>query len=566
MQAQDSTAGNDTESAVAEAFVAGTDGVSPAPFSAAAPTEGLAPPMNAWSPLGQRLFRGLWLASIASNIGTWMQDAGAAWLMTTLAPSPTWVAAVQVATTLPILAFALPAGALADVVDRRRLLIGAEIWMLVMAGLLGVTTLLGRTTPESLLALTLMLGLGSAFAMPAWAALMPELVPRPQLKPAITLNALSMNLSRAVGPALAGFLIAETGTGPVFLLNAASFLGILAVLLRWQRPPRDSSLPGERLFGAMRAGVRYARHSPALLRVIVRVGTFFTFGSAAWALLPLLVRTEWKGGPTDYGCVLAAMGSGAILAVFGLPRLRRFLSDDWLVGFASLLYAGMLGLLALVPGLVPGLAVAAGAGAAWLTVMTTLQGAAQVALPAWVRARGLSLAMVAMMGGMAGGSLLWGQVASHSSLHDALIIAGIGLAVATLVTLPLRVGGFEKHDLTPSLHWPSPLSEPDVEHDRGPVLITLAYRVKPDRREEFRRLMKTLRKSRRRDGAYYWQLFRDTAHPDWYLETFLVESWVEHLRQHERVTVADQRLQDRVQDCLHERAEPSVSHWIAETG
>jgi quinol monooxygenase YgiN len=174
--------------------------------------------------------------------------------------------------------------------------------------------------------------------------------------------------------------------------------------------------------------------------------------------------------------------------------------------------------------------------------------------------------MVAMMGGMAGGSLLWGRVASLSSIHDALIVAGIGLAVATLMTLPLRVGGFEKHDLTPSLHWPSPLSEPDVEHDRGPVLVTLAYRVKPERREEFHRLMKALHKSRRRDGAYYWQLFRDTAHADWYLETFLVESWVEHLRQHERVTVADRRLQDSVQDCLDERAEPRVSHWIAETG
>jgi MFS family permease len=364
MQAHDRTPGNETESEVPEAVSADPDGASEPLPGGAAPVEALAFPTTAWSPLRQRLFRGLWLASIASNIGTWMQDAGAAWLMTTLAPSPTWVAAVQVATTLPILAFALPAGALADVVDRRRLLIWAEIWMLGMAGLLGATTLLGRTTPESLLAFTLALGLGSAFAMPAWAALMPELVPRTQLKSAITLNALSMNLSRAVGPALAGFLIAETGTGPVFLLNAASFLGILTVLLRWKRPPRDSSLPAERLFGAMRAGLRYARHSPALLRVIVRVGIFFTFGSASWALLPLLVRTEWHGGPTDYGFVLAAIGGGAILAVFGLPRLRRFLSDDWLVGLASLLYAGMLAMLAIVPGLLPGLAVAAGAGAA----------------------------------------------------------------------------------------------------------------------------------------------------------------------------------------------------------
>ncbi|MBM4202431.1 MAG: MFS transporter, partial [Gammaproteobacteria bacterium] len=410
------------------------------------------------------------------------------------------------------------------------------------------------------------LGLGSAFSMPAWAALIPEVIPRPQLKSAITLNALAMNVSRAVGPALAGFLIADVGPGPVFLLNAASFLGILAVLKRWKRPPRESSLPAERLLGAMRAGLRYARHSPALLRIVIRIGAFFTFASAPWALLPLLVRTEWHGGPADYGLMLAAIGSGAIVSVFLLPRLRRGLADDWLVGLGSLLYAVTLMAMAVAPDLPAGLGAAAVAGAAWLIVMTTLQGAAQVALPAWVRARGLSLAMVAMMAGMAGGSLVWGQVAGLRSIPDALLIAGIGLAVATLLTLPLCVGGLEKQDLTPSLHWPSPVAETGLEHDSGPVLVTLAYRVKPESRAEFRRLMKALRKSRRRDGAYYWQLFRDTADPDWHLETFLVESWVEHLRQHERVTVEDRRLQDRVHGCLAERREPLVSHWIAETG
>jgi MFS family permease len=320
------------------------------------------------------------------------------------------------------------------------------------------------------------------------------------------------------------------------------------------------------LFGAIRAGLRYARHSPALLRVIVRIGVFFTFASAPWALLPLLVRSVWHGGPADYGLVLGAMGSGAILAVLALPRLRGRIGEDWLITLGALVYAGMLALMAAVPGLLPGLGVAAVAGAAWLTVMTSLQGAAQVALPAWVRARGLSLAMVAMMAGMSGGSLAWGQVAALWSIPEALTIAAVGLAVSAVLTFPLRIGGLEKHDLTASMHWPVPSPEPDLAHDHGPVLVTLAYHVKPESRKEFSGLMKTLRGSRRRDGAYYWQLFRDTEHPDWYLETFLVESWLEHLRQHERVTVHDRALQERVRTCLVDAAEPRVSHWVAETG
>lgn len=523
-------------------------------------------PPPAWSPLRHKVFRGLWTAALASNVGTWMQDTGSAWLMTSLAPTPTMVAAVQVATTLPILGLALPAGALADIVDRRRLLMAAQLWMLLMAAILGAATLLQRTAAELLLVLTLCLGFGSAFSMTAWASVIPELVPRAQLQAAISLNALSMNVSRAIGPALAGFLIAQTGPATVFFLNAASFLGVLAVLKVWKRPPKESSLPAERLFGAIGAGFRYARHSHALLRIVIRVGAFFTFASAPWALMPLLVRQEWGGGPTDYGLLLASVGGGAIVSVFLLPRLRARLSGDWLVALGSLTYAGTLPALAKVGSLPLGLVAGCVAGAAWLTVLTTLQGAAQAALPAWVRGRGLSMVMMAMMAGLAAGSLLWGQVASFRSIPDALVIAGIGLALCTLVILPLRIGGHETLDLTPSMHWPSPNAEPDLDYDRGPVLVTLAYRVDPDRREDFLLLMKRLSKVRRRDGAYYWQLFRDTGCPDQHLESFLVESWVEHLRQHERVTVEDRWLQQQVQDCLVDHSQPQVSHWIAETG
>ncbi len=523
-------------------------------------------PASAWSPLRNRLFRWLWIASLTSNVGTWMQDTGAGWLMTSLAPTPPMVAAVQVATTLPILLLALPAGALADIVDRRRLLMAAQIWMLLMAGGLGLATLMHKTTAELLLVLTLCLGLGSAFAMTAWASIIPELIPREKLLAAISLNALAMNVSRAIGPALAGVLIAEFGPASVFLLNAASFLGVLVVLKTWRRSPRESSLPAERWLGAMRAGFRYVRHSGIMRRVVIRVGAFFAFASAPWALMPLLVRQQWGGGPTEYGLLLTAIGSGAALTVFILPRIRARVSSDLLVNLGSLAYAGTLPVMAKATSMPLGLAAGVVAGSAWLTVMTTLQGAAQVALPAWVRARGLSLVMVAMMAGMAGGSSVWGLVASRWSIPEALIAAAIGLVLATALGLRLRVTGHETSDLTPSMHWPTPNPTPDLTHDRGPILVSLTYRVAQERRVEFIRLMKHLSSVRRRDGAYYWQLFRDTDVPDRHVETFLVESWIEHLRQHERFTNEDRALQDRVQSCLVEGTEPQVSHFIAETG
>lgn len=520
------------------------------------------PRHSPWAPLRQRLFRALWIASVASNIGTWMQDVGAAWLMTSLAPQPLMVASVQVASTLPVLLLALPAGALADIVDRRRLLIAAQVWMLLVAGTLGLATALQAADDRLLLGLTLCLGLGSAFTLPAWAAIIPELVPREQLQAAVTLNGLAINVSRAVGPALAGLLLAWSGPATVFLVNAGSFIGVVAVLAAWKRPPRDSALPAERLWGAMRAGFRYVRHARPLLRILVRAGAFFLFASAPWALLPLLVRQEWGAGPTVYGLLLGAIGGGAVAGAFLLPTLRGRSSNDRLLPLAALVYAGMMAALALVREPLLALAPGWAAGSCWLIVLTSLQGAAQAALPAWVRARGLALVMVVVMGGMAGGGLLWGKVASRWSIPEALLIAATGLTVATLLTAPLRIGGHEGLDLTPSLHWPLPDNQP--AHDRGPVLVTLTYQVAAEHRRQFAGLMKELHRMRRRDGAYYWQLFRDTEDPGRYLEIFLVESWLEHLRQHERVTVADRNLQERIQACLVPNTRPTVSHLVAD--
>jgi MFS family permease len=331
----------------------------------------------------------LWIASIVSNIGSWMHEVGAGWLMTSLAPSPLMVALVQAATTAPVFLLALPAGALADIVDRRRYLIASQIWMMITAATLGALTLSGMTTALILLIFTFALGIGTAMMMPAWGAITPELVQRSELQAAIGLNTIGMNVSRSVGPALAGLIVAAAGPGMVFILNAISFLAVIAALKRWQRPPTESELPAERVFGAIRAGLRYARHSPELRAVLTKGAAFFVFASASWALLPLIVRQELNSGPGTYGLFLACLGVGAIAGALLLPRVRIRVSRDRIVAGATGLYS--IAMLALAHS---GNVYAAGAamlltGVAWISVVSSLMTAAQTAMPGWVRARGL---------------------------------------------------------------------------------------------------------------------------------------------------------------------------------
>jgi MFS family permease len=518
---------------------------------------------SAWEPLRQPLFRALWIAAVVSNVGTWMHDVGAGWLMTSLAPSPVMVSLVQAATTLPAMLLSLPGGALADILDRRRLLIGAQLWMLLMAGLLGVLTVAGITTAWGLLAFTFALGCGTALTLPAWSAIVPELVPRAQLHSAIALNSMGFNVARAIGPALAGLIVAATGPGSVFLLNAVSFLGIVIVLLRWRRQPRESTLPAERFFSAVRIGLRYARHAPQLQIVLLRSGAFFLFATALWALLPLVVRRELGAGPEVYGGLTTCIGIGAVGSALLLPRLRSLPSRDALVRIATLLYAVALLALATIQNIyLLGIAMLF-SGAAWLTIMSSLMVTAQLALPEWVRARGLGLFMVTFMASMAGGSALWGQVAKLAGIPSALTLAALGALIGLLLTWRLRLGGGEPVDFAPSLHWPVPLVEQEPEPDRGPVLVTLEYRIDPSRRQEFLTLMQQLGKTRRRNGAFMWGLFHDTAAADRFLECFLEESWLEHLRQHERVTVADRAVQEQINQCLLESGGPQVFHYLA---
>ena len=505
----------------------------------------------------------LWIASVVSNIGTWMHEVGAGWLMTSLSPTPLMVAMVQAATSAPVFLLALPAGALADIVDRRRYLIAAQLWMLAVAGTLGVLTLAGITTAPILLVFTFALGIGTAMMMPAWGAITPELVQRAELPAAIGLNTIGMNVSRSVGPALAGLIVAAAGSGVVFILNALSFLAVISALLIWKREPKTSELPAERVVGAIRAGLRYARHSPELRAVLTRGAAFFVFASASWALLPLIVRQELHRGPSTFGLFLACLGVGAICGALLLPRLLARLSRDKIVAGATVLYA--VAMLALAHS---GNVIAAGTamlvtGVAWICVVSSLMTAAQTALPGWVRARGLALFWVVFMGGMASGSAIWGQVASWIGIPYALTASAFGALLGIAATRRFHIGRHDADDRSPSVHWPIPMMSEEVESDRGPVMVTVEYRIDPARAPEFTALMQKLRMIRRRDGAFMWELFSDIEQPDRIVECFMVESWIEHMRQHERATVADREITEKAHSFHLGSERPRVIHMVA---
>jgi MFS family permease len=520
--------------------------------------------LSPWSSLHHALFRSLWIAAVASNIGTWMHNVGAEWLMTSLAPTPLIVALMQTAENAPTFLLALPSGALADIIDRRRLLLFSQGWMLVSGGTLAFLALIGWVTPAILLILTFSLGLGAAMNAPAWQAIVPELVPRSELPTAVSLNSVAFNIARAVGPALGGMVVAALGSWAVFLLNSISFVGVILVIYRWRREPVESISPTERVMGAMRAGLRYVRHAPELRAVLLRTAVFASCASALWAMLPLIARTDLGLGAVGYGILLGGLGAGAILGAVVLPKARQLLSANLLVILGTIIFAATTLALAFVRifGLLS-VAMIFG-GLAWMTTMSTFNIGVQTVVPEWVRARALAIYLLSFFGTMAAGSVLWGVVAEHFGIPLALLCAAVALIVGLISALffPLRIN--EQLDLSPSLHWSEPtvVSEPPPEH--GPVLVMVEYRIDLERVEEFLLAMKDLERILRRDGATRWGLFADPAEPGRYFETFLVESWAEHMRQHARVTIEDRAAQERVQSFHVGGAPPLVTHLIAE--
>lgn len=526
-----------------------------------------APAESAWAPFRSRVFAVIWTAALIGSIGTWMRDVGAGWLMTTLSASATAVAMVQVATTLPIFLLSLPAGALADIVNRRRLLLWVNALLALVALTLAVLTQSGRMTPTLLILGLLIAGACTAVLTPVQQSLTVLLVERAQLRAAIALNSMGFNVSRAIGPAVGGVLLAYAGVHYNFYADAFSYLFVIAAFWWWKgaATPASTGAP-EHLGSAMRAGLRFAWHAPALRRTLLRAGSFFVFASAYWALLPLIARQELGGGPAYYGVLLGCIGAGAVAAALGLPTLRRHVSAEGTMRLGVVVSIAVLVILATVKDQRLAAGVMALAGAAWIAVLTTANVTAQTNLPNWVRGRGLAIYLTVFYGAMTLGSFVWGQVADRASVSVALLSAA-GVGVLALLIAWLRPLPEAEPDLTPSMHWPEPALTPamaaSLEHDRGPVLITVDYRIDPQRTAAFLAALRGFSQERLRDGAYQWGVYEDVAETGRFVESFLVPSWLEHERQHHRVSRDDAALQGRVRE-FHLGAEPpKVDHFVA---
>ena len=497
-----------------------------------------------WQPLRNRTFRNLLASNLISDIGTFMQSVGAAWLMTSLTRNPLYIALIQTASALPFFILALPAGSIGDIFDRRKLILGTETWMLVIAVVLTATTFAGIMTPWLLLLLTLGLSIGDAVESPTWRAIFPELVDKEELPAALALNGIEFNLARAVGPGLGGFIVASVGVGVAFAFNALSFFGVIAVIERWKRPVRKSTLPAETFRGATSAAIRYVRYSPSIRRVLFRSAVLIFFTSSFWALLPTAAR-ELSKSPIAYGFLLGSFGLGAVLGAMVLQRSRSKLSTEALLNSATATFAAIVLSLALlrIPAILCFLMLFG--GASWTAIMSLFNIMVQELAPDWVRARVLAVYLFVFQGSVTAGSTLWGVAALRAGVHATLVAASIGTAACLLLRPWFKLPD-TKLDLSIWNHWVKPAMIEEPDPDQGPVLVTVKYVIDQAKAPEFLQQIHKYERVRRRDGAISWGIFVDTEAPDTYLESFKVDSWAEHERQHNRFTQADSELEKQV--------------------
>jgi len=515
---------------------------------------------NLWRPLRVTIFRNLLIADVISDAGAFMQNVGAAWLMVSLGAGPIYVALTQTAASLPYFLLALPAGSAGDIVDRRKLILFTESWMMGVALILAILTIAGVMSPWILLVLTFALSAGDAFETPAWRAILPELVLKEDLAAASALNGIEFNLARAVGPALAGAIISVAGVATAFVANFVSFFGVILVVARWKRPVRKRSAPPESFSGATVAAIRYVRHSPAILTVLLRTGVAMFFSSALFALLPTVSRSVNQHA-SGYGLLLGCFGGGAIIGALVMQSARNRWPTESIVSTGVV----SLGLVILAMSALHKLSTLAAimlvGGAAWVIFISLINALVQNLAPDWVRARVLAIFILVYQGTYALGTAAWGAVAQRSGVRTALVYAGMGTiataAIALFAHLPDSTA-----DLSPWNHWRMPvvIGEVGADIEKGPVLVTVEYAVIPKRTAEFVGAMHEYGRIRRRDGAYQWAIFRDTEVEDRCLEIFLVNSWAEHLRQHERQTQADRELEGRIYSYLS--GEPIVRHLL----
>ncbi|WP_288638564.1 MFS transporter [uncultured Comamonas sp.] len=504
------------------------------------------PPPSTWTPLRTPTFRLLWSVTLVANICMWMNDVAAAWMMTSLTTSPVLVALVQTASTLPVFLLGLPSGALADILDRRRYFIFTQFWVAVVAVLLCAALALDVMNAPLLLALTFANGIGMAMRWPVFSALIPEVISKPMLPSAMALNAVAMNASRIVGPLVAGALIASAGTLWVFVLNAVLSIAAGLLLLTWQRTHVTHPLGRERLPSAMRVGLQFIKESPRMRAVIARTVAFFFMSTAIMALLPLTAKRfdgiGFISGAGVFTLLLASMGAGAIIGAMFLPRIRQMFTGEPLVLTGTLLQAASTVGVALAPNLPLAVVCMMTAGLSLISTANTLGVKAQMALPNWVRARGMSAYQMSIMGGTAIGAALWGKVAALSSVPVSLIAAAVTGVVCMLIVQRVFTDRQALEDLSPSKAFQPPRhSQPE----EGRVVVHIEYLINPAKARRFRTLMQESRRSRMRQGALSWRLLHSMERPERYIEEIVDESWVEHLRRFDRITASDVALRER---------------------
>jgi MFS family permease len=517
---------------------------------------------SALAPLRRPGFRAAWAALAGSQLVIWMNTVGAVTVIAALSDSPTLLALVQTANSVPAVLLALVMGSMADIVDRRRFAIASQSWMLLSVAVLAGLTLGDLITPGLALGLTFALGAGMATTFVIYQALTQDFVPRSELLAAVALNGVAINLARAIGPALAGLIIAAASAGALFAVEAALLVLIVGLVGLRVRPPGPARASGERLAPAVRAGLRFVRFSAPVRTVLLRGAAFSVSASALWALLPVAALDRLGLSDSSFGLLMGCVGAGAVLGATALPRLRRRFAFDHMIAVASLGLAAGLVALAYIPWAELVAVTLLLTGACWLTVLSSLNTSAQRVAPGWVRARTIAAFQLVMQGGLAGGSLVWGLVTGAAGVKPALTIAAAGLVAGVALARRWPLAPSEQNDLTPAGTWSDPNLDIEPRPDDGPVLITVEYEVDPEEAERFVPAMHELGRIRRRDGAYRWDLYADLERPGCYLETFVVDSWSEHKRQHDRLTVADLELTKLTSSFHRGKGPPLVRHML----
>lgn len=512
-------------------------------------------------PLKHATFAILWVATVLGNTGTFMRDIASSWMVTELGGGPAAVSLIQAAGSLPIFLLAIPAGVLSDILDRRRFLIAVQVLLACVSATLMMLAATHNLSIAALVALTFVGGIGAALIGPTWQSIVPELVDRSELKDAVSLNSLGINIARAIGPAAGGLILAGMGAAVTYGTDVCSYFLVIAALVWWRRKSAAETALPENFLGAFRAGLRFTKASRELHVVLIRAAVFFAFASAVWALLPLVARGTLQGGAGFYGVLMGAVGAGAIVGALLLPKMRVWCGADALLLGASLLSALVMVVLALVPNKLVAFVALLVLGGAWIMSLTTFNGVAQGILPNWVRGRALAVYLTVFNGAMAAGSIGWGALAEAVGVGSTLLVSAVGLVVAAFVMRAMPLPSAEL-DLTSAHQWAEPLTAEPVANDRGPVLILVEYDVARERLAAFLAVLERFSMERLRDGAYAWGVTQDSGNPERVVEWFMVESWAEHLRQHERFSHAGADLQAEASAFHRGTQPPSVTHLI----